>query len=147
MTKTEKAAATFAATFNCSQAVFSAFGTGAGMTEDQCLKLSCAFGGGMARNQMTCGAVTGALLALGLHFGRGAGDPLAATGNTYEKTNRFFEEFQKRHGSINCRELLHGLDMNNPADMEKIRDLDLFKTSCARYVKDAVEITEGLVNG
>ena len=147
MTKSEKAAARFAATFNCSQAVFSAFGTGLGLSEDQCLKLGCAFGGGMARNQMTCGAVTGALLALGLHFGRGADDPLAATGNAYEKTNRFFEEFQKRNGSINCRELLQGLVMNDPDDMEKIRELDLFKTVCARYVTDAVEITEGLVNG
>ena len=66
----------------------------------------------MARHQMTCGAVTGALMALGLEFGRGANDLSQKTGITYDKANVLFEEFLKRNGSINCKELLQGLDMN-----------------------------------
>ncbi|MEI7662444.1 MAG: C-GCAxxG-C-C family protein [Bacteroidota bacterium] len=145
MTKSENAALWFDDTFNCSQSVLASFGPGYGLTEDQCLKIGCAFGGGMARRQMTCGALTGALMALGLHFGRAADDPYSISETTYDKSNQLFEEFKKLHGSINCKELLQGLDMNDPADREKIGRLDLFHTSCAQYVRDAVEITEAII--
>jgi len=74
MTRQEAATLYFADTFNCSQAVFTVFGKEQGLTEDQCLKIGCAFGGGMRLQQYTCGALTGALMAIGLHFGRGLND-------------------------------------------------------------------------
>ena len=77
MTQKEDATIYFADTFNCSQAVFTVFGKEQGLTEDQCLKIGCAFGGGMGRQQYTCGAVTGALMSLGLHFGRGLNDNIS----------------------------------------------------------------------
>jgi len=145
MTKSEQAGQYFANTFNCSQSVLSAFGQDYGLTEDMCLKLGCAFGGGMARQQMTCGAVTGALMVLGLKFGRAAGDPQSQTRITYEKTMEFFDEFKNKHRSINCRELLQGLDMNDPEDAKKIQELDLFKNVCSGYIQDAAEIVEKLL--
>ena len=146
LTKKEKAARCFANTFNCSQAVLTAFGQDYNLSEDQCLKIGTAFGGGMARRQMTCGAVTGALMALGLEFGRSAGDPASTTLETYDKTREFFEEFKQRNGSLNCRELLHGHDMNDPANFAKIKESGLFQTVCAKCVVDAVEITEQLIS-
>lgn len=145
MTKSENATLYFTDTFNCSQAVLAAFGQDYGLSEDQCLKLGCAFGGGMARQQMTCGAVTGALMALGLAFGRGANDPYSITGITYLKAAELFKEFKKRNGSLVCRELLHGLNMNDPQDQKKIQELELFQMVCVKYVLDAVEITEQLI--
>jgi C_GCAxxG_C_C family probable redox protein len=145
MTRSDKAAQLFAGTYNCSQAVLASFAPENGLTEDQSLKLATAFGGGMARTQMTCGAITGALMAIGLHSGRGADDDYAKTGSAYEKALELFREFKKRNGSITCRELLQGLDMNDGADQEKIQQLGLFKTDCARYVRDAVEITEKIM--
>jgi len=145
MTKSESATLYFTDTFNCSQAVLTAFGQDYGLSEDQCLKFGCAFGGGMARQQMTCGAVTGALMALGLAYGRGANDPYSNTGTTYLKAAEFFNEFKKRNGSLVCRELLRGLDMNDPLDQKKIQDLELFQMECVKYVLDAVEITEQLI--
>ena len=142
MTKSENAALYFSDTFNCSQAVLTSFGQDYGLSEDQCLKIGCAFGGGMARQQMTCGAVTGALMALGLEYGRAADDPYSKTGEAYDKTKELFEEFKKRNGSINCKELLLGLDMNDPEDQKEIERLGLFRTDCMKYVKDAVEIVE-----
>ncbi|MFZ4562981.1 MAG: C-GCAxxG-C-C family protein [Bacteroidales bacterium] len=145
MTKSESATLYFTESFNCSQAVLAAFGKDYGLSEDQCLKLGCAFGGGMARQQMTCGAVTGALMALGLAYGRGANDQYSMTGTTYLKAAELFKEFKKRNGSLVCRELLHGLDMNDPLDQKKIQDLELFQMVCVKYVLDAVEITEQLI--
>jgi C_GCAxxG_C_C family probable redox protein len=99
----------------------------------------------MARQQMTCGAVTGALMALGLEFGRAADDPYPKTGETYDKSKQLIEEFKRRNGSVNCKELLQGLDMNDPEDQKKIRKQELFQTVCMKYVLDAVEITEEII--
>ena len=54
--------------FNCSQAVFTAFATEYGISEELALRLGTSFGGG-ARNGEMCGAVLGALMVLGLKFG------------------------------------------------------------------------------
>jgi C_GCAxxG_C_C family probable redox protein len=144
MTRSENATFHFANAFNCSQAVLVACGQDYGLTEDQCLKIATAFGGGMARQQMTCGAVTGALMAIGLKYGRGSNDPESRKGVAYDKTLEFFGEFTKRNGSITCRDLLQGLDMNDPEDSKIIQERQLFKTACARYVQDAVQIIESI---
>src|SRR5271157_2540644 len=123
MTRKEDAVLYFADGYTCAPAVFTAFGKEMGLTEDHCLKIGCAFGGGMARNQYTCGAVTGALMVLGLHFGRGLDDGMEKKEITYEKTNEFFDEFSKRHSSIVCKELLQGLSMTDPDDRKKIEEL------------------------
>jgi C_GCAxxG_C_C family probable redox protein len=146
MTREEDAVQYFADGLSCAPAVFAAFGKEMGLTEDDCLKIGCAFGGGMARHQYTCGAVTGALMALGLYFGRGAGDGPEKKELTYEKTNEFIEEFTRLHGSLNCRELLQGLNMNAPGDKKKIEEQQLFKTLCPKYVRDAAEIVEKLIH-
>ncbi len=147
MTTSEIAGQYFSGSFNCSQSVLAALGPGLGLSEEQCLKLGCAFGGGMARQQMICGAVTGAMLALGLHFGRGKDDPYEQTGITYQKTLEFFNRFMECHGSVSCLELLHGLNMNDPEDNRKIQDQNLFKTECLKYVKDAADIAENIISG
>jgi len=147
MTKANQATDYFSNSFNCSQAVFTPFGTELGIPEDHCLKIACAFGGGMGRQQLTCGAVTGAMLALGLHFGKGIGDGDAKKKQTYAKTLALFIEFTAKHGTVNCRELMNGLNMNDPEDMKKIEELDLHKNLCTGYVVDAVAIAEELIKG
>lgn len=145
MKKTEMAAADFASDFNCSQSVFAAFAGDLGLPLETSRKIACAFGGGMGRQQHVCGAVTGALMALGLHFGQGTAGEVPMKTDTYGKAETFMKEFVKRNGSLNCRELLNGLNMNDPGDLARINELDLFKTSCRKYVRDAVEITEELM--
>jgi C_GCAxxG_C_C family probable redox protein len=145
MKKTDKAAADFASAFNCSQSVLAAFAHDHGMAEETCMKIACAFGGGMGRQQHVCGAVTGALMALGLHFGQGTAGEVPKKTDTYARAQEFMKEFEKRNGSLHCRELLQGLDMNDPTGLARINELDLFKTNCRKYVRDAVEITEGMI--
>ena len=116
MTKSAQAESYFAAGYNCAQAVFTPFGIEMGFTEDHCIKIAGTFGGGMARQQLTCGAVAGALMAIGLCFGGGIDGYLSKKDETYATANKFFDEFRKRNNTLNCRELLQGLDMNNPED-------------------------------
>ncbi len=146
MTKSEKALIFFSKGFNCSQSVFTVFGEEFGLKEEDCLKIACPFGGGMGRQQLTCGAVTGALMVLGLKFGMTKSDDNAPKILTYSKTNDFFTEFKKRNGSICCRELLQGLDMNDPEDLKLIKERNLFRINCDKYVIDSVELVVHLIN-
>ena len=146
MKKSEKALDYFRNKFNCSQSVFTVFSIEYGYSENDALKVSCPFGGGMGRQQQTCGAVTGALMAIGLKYGKGINDTEEKKQLTYSKTREFFEEFIKIHGSTNCRELLDGLDMTDPEDHKKIMDRKLFDINCEEYVASAVKISERILN-
>ena len=145
MTKPEKAIEYFEQGFNCSQSVLTAFTHDFGISEDDMLRISCAFGGGMGRRQLTCGAVSGALMVLGLYFGRGKEDDIVKKAVTYEKAAEFMKEFELRNFSVNCKDLLHGLSFHDPDDMKKIEELNLFKTSCHKFAKDAVEIVQQII--
>lgn len=145
MKRKDKAIEYFRNKFNCSQSVFTVFGTEYGLSENECLKVACAFGGGMGRQQFTCGAVIGALMALGLKYGKALNDPEEKKQFTYSKTREFFTEFNKLHGSTNCRELLDGLDLNDPEDHKKIIELKLFDIKCENYVSESVLIVENLM--
>ncbi len=145
MIKEEKALGYFRNKFNCSQAVLTVFGNEFGLQESHCLKIACAFGGGMGRQQHTCGAVTGALMVIGLKYGKALSDPEEYKEITYTKTREFFTGFRKQNGSVICRELLDGLDMNDSEDHKKIMDQKLFDIKCEKYVRDAVAIVEKLI--
>lgn len=145
MTKKDKALNYFGNKFNCSQSVFTVFGTEYGLSENDCLKIGCAFGAGMGRQQLTCGAVTGAIMALGLKYGKATGDSEDKKLETYKKTREFFAEFNKLHKSTSCKELLHGLDINDPEDHQKIVDMGLFDTDCLKFVADSVLIVEKMM--
>jgi C_GCAxxG_C_C family probable redox protein len=142
MKKQEHALEYFRNKFNCSQAVFTVFGTDYGLSEDNSLRISCAFGGGMGRQQHTCGAVTGALMAIGLKYGKAFNDHEDKKQETYSKTREFFNRFTELNGSVDCRVLLEGLDMNNPDDHKILMERKLFDLKCEKYVADAVKIVE-----
>jgi len=142
MTKSEKALAYFNNNYNCSQSVLTAFAPELGLSEDQCLKVSCSFGGGMARHQKTCGAVTGALMAIGLKYGKALNEDEAKKMNTYAKTSEFLKAFEEANLSTVCKDLLDGLDMRNEEDAKKIKELNLFRVKCDKYVEIAVKILE-----
>ena len=54
MAKSEKALALFSQGFNSSQSVLTAFSTEFNISENECMKIACAFGGGMGTRQLTC---------------------------------------------------------------------------------------------
>ncbi|MDA3816362.1 MAG: C-GCAxxG-C-C family protein [Prolixibacteraceae bacterium] len=142
MRPVEEAQKYFDNNFSCSQSVFTAFAPDLGLSVDNSLKVACAFGAGMGRQQQTCGAVTGALMAMGLKYGKGINDNDDKKLHTYAKTELFIEKFIDKHGSINCRELLDGLDMKNSADLERIKKEEMFEKRCAKYVVTAARIVE-----
>ena len=144
--KTRHATERFRSGFNCSQSVLSAFAEDFGLSRDSCLRLASPFGSGIARMQETCGAVTGALMAIGLKYGKGENGTEDDKTIAYRQSQFLVNEFKKRNTTICCRQLLDGYDMNSPQEMAKIMELDLYNNYCLKYIQDAVEITETILS-
>jgi len=144
MKKPDQAVECFTKGYNCAQAVFSTFAPSLGLEERKALNIACPFGGGMARMQETCGAVTGAFLVLGLKYGENTPDDPSAKEHTYALVLEFSENFRALHGSLDCRTLL-GADMNTDEGARFIKEQKLFRTRCPQFVSDAVSIVEELL--
>lgn len=66
----ERAVELFNSGFNCSQSVVAAFADMYGFTEEQALRMSASFGGGIGRMRETCGAACGMFMLAGLECGQ-----------------------------------------------------------------------------
>jgi len=144
LTRADDAAALFTAGYSCSQAVCTAFAEDFGIDRATALRLSCGFGGGMAHTGNTCGAITGALMVIGMKYGRTEVGDLAAKEKTYTLANAFITEFLRREHATGCTDLI-GLDLSDPKNIITARENGLFRSKCMRYVRDAAEILEKLL--
>lgn len=144
MSKAEIAVARFKEGFSCSQAVLSTFAPELGLEREAALRVAGAFGGGIARTGQTCGAVSGALMVIGLKHGQTRGEDKQAKENTYALAREFLERFKMQRGTLLCRELL-GYDIGTPEGMQAAKDRGLFDSLCAGLVANAAEILEQLV--
>ncbi len=142
--RAKEAVSCFRRGFSCSQAVLSSCGRKYGLDRKTSLRVSGAFGGGMARMGKTCGAVTGAFMVIGLKHGKTKARDEEARERTYGLARELVRRFKARHGSIVCRELL-GHDLSTPGGMKAAKEKNLFATVCPVFVGDAVRIIEQLL--
>ncbi|MGN1135307.1 MAG: C-GCAxxG-C-C family protein [Oscillospiraceae bacterium] len=138
--KVDRALELFANNFNCSQAVLTAFAPDFGLDEQLALKLGTSFGGG-ARNGEMCGAVSGALMVLGLKYGHFDSTDNEQKSRAYSIAVEYTKRFKEANKSIVCRDLL-GYDLSNPDEMACIKEKGLFGDICPKAIKSAVEILE-----
>jgi len=141
----EKATQLFAAGYSCSQSVLASRAEQFGLETETALKLSAAFGGGLGRQGEVCGAVSGALMVIGLENGHITPEDKAAKEHTYELTRRFIAEFTRRNGTIQCRDLL-GCHIGAPEGMKQAQEQNLFKTVCPKLVAEASQILSEMLD-
>jgi C_GCAxxG_C_C family probable redox protein len=144
MTKSEDARANYKSRFTCSSAVFSAFSDELGLDPDTAKKIACGFGAGISKSGNICGAVSGAIMVIGLKYGKTVQGDDAATEKTRALVQKFLQEFTKRHGSVNCTELL-GYNLGKPEEFAQARDNKQFVTKCPDLVGDAAAILEQIL--
>ena len=144
----EKAVAMFGEGFNCAQSVLASCGGPLGLPRETALRVAGTFGGGMGLMGETCGAVTGALMTIGLKYAKtspGAGaDGDAAKKKGYELARQFAARFKERNKTITCRDLI-GYDLTTPQGMTEASASGVLKTVCPKLVRDAAEIVEQLL--
>lgn len=143
MNKQQTASHHFSTGKNCAQSVLLAFAEELKISEEQAFKMASGFGGGIAKNGHVCGAVAGAIMVIGMKYGYGE-TPDEANSATYIKLNEFLDKFKKVNGSIMCRDLIDGLDLNDPDDREEWKKRNLHDVTCLPVVTSSVEIIETL---
>ncbi len=145
MNKAEFAVQCFNNGFSCSQSVFAAFCEDYGLDKKFALKIGCSFGAGMAYLGEACGAVTGAFMVLGLRYGQDAEEDRPSRDFTYLVVKDFASRFRKLNGSISCKDLID-FDISDEKQLIAARKTDVFKTKCAMYVRDAVNLLEEIIS-
>lgn len=130
--------------FNCAQIVFSNFSEELGVDEELAKKIASCFGGGTACTT-TCGAVSGALMALGMKYGNYLPNPsLEIKSRMKEKVDEFNKLFIEEYDSTLCKEIL-GYDIKNPAELKIVQEKGIFTTTCAGAIAYAIEVLKELL--
>ncbi len=140
----EIAVTCFSQGFSCSQAVLISHCEEYGLSKELAYKVSGAFGGGFGHTGGACGAVTGALMLLGLKYGKYKVEDLESKDKTYLLVKELTDQFLKMHGSIQCKDLIK-YDISMYDELLKARESGVFKSICPVLVKDAVEMVEKLL--
>lgn len=128
---------------DCSQVVTGQFAKQMQMNQDQARKVSACFGGGMMCGE-TCGAVTGALMVIGMVYGHSREGDQEQKNVMAEKTNQFRKMFLEKYPSSMCREIL-GHDISKPGEMEKVMEKGLLFDLCPEVVENTIEILEKIL--
>jgi len=134
----------FLGPYNCAQSVFSAFARDLGLEEATALKIAGAFGAGIAYSGETCGAVTGALMVIGLKHGKASPEDDEAKERCNAKARMFMEKFQARCGALPCRQLT-GYDLSRPEEVLSAKAAGIFTERCPNFVLAAIEILEKIL--
>ena len=137
----EKAIALFKEGFNCSQAVVAAFADQYGFTQEQALRMSASFGGGIGRMRETCGAACGLFMLAGLETGSTDGADRDGKATNYALVQELAKEFTLRNGALKCADLL-GLSKKEPviSTPEARTDQYYAKRPCVKMVEEAARI-------
>lgn len=130
---------------NCCQSVLLPFSVDFGISEMAAKNIAAGFGGGMASQGKTCGAVTGSYMTLGLFHGTKSSDGATVKAQTKSSILEFNRLFKKEFGSLNCKTLL-GYNLSKPEESEKAAQLGLFETKCTLFVERATEITASIMS-
>jgi C_GCAxxG_C_C family probable redox protein len=144
MNDIEQAVSYFKEGFLCSQAIFSTYGPQCGLDQTIALKIASPFGAGIGRFGKTCGAVTGALMVIGLKYGWTNVRKFKEKEKTYEIAREYLSNFISRHGTITCKKLLH-CDISTPEGRNLALEKKLFIELCPKFVKDSAEILEEIL--
>jgi C_GCAxxG_C_C family probable redox protein len=124
-----RAAELFDEGYYCAESVLLSVAEAAGKSEGLSPEIATGFCSGMSRTAGPCGAVTGAVMALGLVSGRSDADQ--SVEQNYQQTRQMVERFRERFGSGNCSELL-GCDLGTAEGQARFRDQRLGER-CREY--------------
>jgi len=143
MDHSEQAKELFLSGYNCAQSVLLSYAGELKFSKELAQKLAAGFGGGMGRTQETCGAVTGAIMVLGMLKGETVNNneelKTATYGSVKDLTARFVSSFK----TTRCRDLI-GCDLNTPEGAAQFKEKEMLENVCAPCVMRAVEILQEL---
>ena len=121
----------------CSESVLLAVSQEFGIESEIIPKIASCFAGGIGNSGSVCGAVTGAVMAIGLIAKEG--DSMEAYMKKLSLAQAFRQRFEDEMQTINCFELT-GHDLTTPEGIEKFMTSDVPQEVCFPAVGKAFDI-------
>ena len=126
--------------FNCAQSVLLAFGDKTSLDENTARAIAGGMGGGVGGcKEEICGALSGAVLALGMLLPHVEEDDQAAKERIYAVTSEFRRRFTQRFGYCRCGELLN--NEASEADRKWADEIGAEKV-CPVFIMETVRLLE-----
>ena len=122
--------------FYCAESVLLAIAEAHGIESDTIPRIATGFCGGLSDSCGLCGAVSGAIMGIGL--ARGRSSPDESVEGAYATVRRLLSQFEQKFGSTSCAELT-GCDLGTPEGQEEFRRKDQGRI-CREYVVEATRI-------
>jgi C_GCAxxG_C_C family probable redox protein len=127
--------------YNCAQSVFVPFALENKIERETALKMMSPYGGGIAKTDNLCGAVTGGIAAIGLKLGHSRPDDTETKLRCNEATQRFLTAFKKKHGSIYCSKLI-GYNLGNENEKKQAEESGITDTKCPLLVEFSANLVK-----
>jgi C_GCAxxG_C_C family probable redox protein len=127
----------FESGFYCAESVLMAVAESRGASCKLIPRIATGFSSGLARTGGLCGAVGGAILALGLAAGRDAAEE--PVDPTYDLVREVLGAFESKFGSTTCLRLT-GYDLGTDEGQRRFRETNRRET-CTEYVGEATRLT------
>ncbi len=130
--------------FLCSEAVLLALSEVQNITSEIIPCIATGFGAGISRHGEVCGALSGAVMGLGLRFGRSQVSETPQDSSPYQFGQTMVNLFASRFGNIRCRDILD-LDISSDEGRRKYRELNLWDSKCRELIRIATELAYDLL--
>jgi C_GCAxxG_C_C family probable redox protein len=128
-TKTaQKAVELFDSGYNCSESVLLALSEEFAQKNPIIPRVATGFGGGVGRSGSICGALSGAVMAVGLLRGCDKAEEKEKRTAAYKSVLRMVDAFEKEFENINCKALTQ-CDFRTKEEQEKFRSKRFGKIS------------------
>jgi C_GCAxxG_C_C family probable redox protein len=121
----------------CAEAAFVALKGALGLPAPDDASAAMALNGGIAYSGGTCGAITGAALAIGLLSASRIDDHRAAKGTARRIVARLMDDFEAAHGALDCRTLT-GHRLRTPEEHDAFIASGVWRRGCMRQLEFVV---------
>lgn len=112
------------------------------MENDAIPRIAFGFAGGIGNTGTVCGAVAGAVMAIGLKLGKA--DTMEESLRRLRVPQEFRRRFEAEMGTINCHELT-GVDLRTPEGIKQFMGSDTPQTVCFPAVGTAYRLVVDLL--
>ena len=128
--------------YNCCQSVLAAFSDITGLSEQASMDIGGGFGGGGGTGEL-CGALSGAIMALGLMSPVDENDPVGSKKRTVALSRELQKRFSGKFGALRCQDLLR--NKSGASDATPAAQRLGLTDHCDIMIVTAVEIVEELL--
>jgi C_GCAxxG_C_C family probable redox protein len=131
----------FQSGFFCAESVLLAIAESRGLRSDLIPRIATGFCSGVSRTGGMCGAVSGAIMGIGLVAGRDS--PAGSVEPAYTLVQKLIHAFEDQLGSVNCRQLI-GCDLATESGQRYFMENHIMDR-CLHYAEEATRLAISLI--